>query len=76
MNRAIHHIIGCAEFIIMITEKYTIKEKATYIITQMDSYRRYVQSKVQALEDRIKDLEKENNDLKKIILKQKLNESN
>ena len=76
MNRAIHHIIGCAEFIIMITEKYTIKEKATYIIKQMDSYKRYVQMRVQALEDKVKELEKENTDLKKIILKQKLNESN
>ena len=76
MNRSIQYIIGCAEFIIMITDKYTIKEKANYIITQMDSYKRYVEQQTRALNKRVKDLEKENADLKKIILKQKLNESN
>ena len=76
MNRAYQYIIGCAEFIIMVSQKYTIKEKANFIITQMDSYKRYVQMRLEALENKVKDLEKENTDLKKIILKQKLNESN
>ena len=76
MNRAYQYIIGCAEFIIMVSQKYTIKEKANFIITQMDSYKRYVQMRLEALENKVKDLEQENNDLKKIILKQKLNESN
>ena len=76
MNRAYQYIIGCAEFIIMVSQKYTIKEKANFIITQMDSYKRYVQMRLEALENKVKDLEQENTDLKKIILKQKLNESN
>lgn len=76
MNRVYQYIIGCAEFIIMVSQKYTIKEKATYIIKQMDSYQKYVKMRLEALENKVKDLEQENTDLKKIILKQKLNESN
>jgi len=76
LNRVYQYIIGCAEFIIMVSQKYTIKEKATYIIKQMDSYQKYVKMRLEALENKVKDLEQENTDLKKIILKQKLNESN